>query len=310
MKESKIALIDGDSFLYRAGFAVEKTKYLVQGTADNGDEVFIRCDTAAGAKICAVNHKGIIWTRKEIGAVEDAIAVLRGMISKAVSDAGAVLHFVYLSPMGGNFRDALGKIRKYKGNRDNSARPVYYPDLRDCLLRDYAATVARGEEADDMISWVSRQMTKQGKEHVIVGIDKDLLQIPGDHYDWVLNEHKNLSDDEARLWYWAQVLAGDSGDNILGCWRLGVKKAVNFIAQCNGLSDDEMWPKIVRKYKESQKIEGCPYAALDAESVALETCRLVRLRQQPDEELWTPKLKEQKESDHGSRKTKNHVQST
>jgi 5'-3' exonuclease len=110
------------------------------------------------------------------------------------------------------------------------------------------------------------------------------------------DESKNLSDDEAKLWYWAQVLAGDPGDNVSGCWGLGLAKASKFLVQCNGLNDDEMWPKIVRKYKDSQKLEDCPYKDKDAASVALETARLIRLRQEMNEPLWTPKLRKEKDA--------------
>lgn len=279
---TKIALIDGDSFLYRAGFSVEKTKYLVQFSETSFQEV----STAKEAKAC--NGKEI-WSRKELGTLEDALANLNAMIRRAVDGSRCTSSHIYLTPTTGNFRDVVATLRKYKGERP--ARPVYYPDLREYVVSSLGAVIARGEEADDQISWVAREYFRnQGRDYCIVGVDKDLMQIPGDHYDWVEDEHKSLSDDEARLWYWAQVLAGDSGDNIGGCWGLGLKKASNFLVQCNGLSDDEMWPKVVRKYRESQKLEDCPYKDRGAEEVALETAQLVRLRQVMNEPLWKPRI--------------------
>lgn len=284
----KFALIDGDSFLYRAGFAVEKTKYLVSTLDENGADYKYHFPASA---LEAKKLNGEVWTRKELGTLADALAIMDGMIRKAIDAVGYRDYFVYLSPSTGNFRDAVGTLRKYKGNRDGASRPVYYPDLREHMVSAHQAIIARGEEADDQISWVARSFLKQGKEFVVIGVDKDLLQIPGRHYDWVEDEHKELSEDESRLFYWAQVLAGDSGDNIPGCWKLGLKKAEHFLLQCNGLSDEAMWPKIVRKFRDSQKTEGCPYKDLDAETVALETARLVRLRQVTEEKLWEPPKK-------------------
>lgn len=281
----KVALIDGDSFLYRAGFAVEKTKYLV-----SWNETCQEVANAATAKDVAGVDGGTIWTRKELGTLDNAIAIMDAMVRNALSAVGYRNYYLYLSPTSGNFRDAIGTLRKYKGNRDGNTRPVYYPDLREHMVLAHQAIIARGEEADDQISWVARKLLRDGKETVIIGIDKDLLQIPGKHYNWVDNEHIDLSEDESRLFYWSQVLAGDAGDNVGGCHGLGLKKAEHFLTQCNGFSDDAMWPKIVRKFRDSQRLEHCPYKDRDAEDVALETARLVRLRQEMDEPLWTPKM--------------------
>jgi len=280
-----VALIDGDSFLYRAGFAVERTKYLVTWKEHGDHVVCAEFDSAVEAKKV---DGGTIWTRKELGTLADAVAVLEALLKDAIDATGFKDYFVYLSPSTGNFRDSLGTLRKYKGNRDGASRPVYYPDLREYLLTKHNAIVARGEEADDQISWVARKWYKEGRNYCIVGIDKDLKQIPGRHYDWVNKEHFTLTEDEARLLYWAQVLSGDSGDNVAGCWKLGPTKAERFLLECDEFSDAAMWPKILRKYKESQKHADCPYKDIDHSLVALETARLIRLRQEVNEPLWTP----------------------
>lgn len=292
---SKIALIDGDSFLYRAGFAVEKTKYLVRLK-----ETY--CELAPSAKEASAMQGLDVWTRKELGTVDDAIAIIDSMLRTAIEKVGNPVHFVYLSPSTGNFRDTLATLRKYKGNRDGRSRPVYYSDLREHLRTSWSAVIAVKEEADDHISWVSRFNRESGKEPVIVGIDKDLRQIPGDHYDWVKDEHFTITEDEARLAFWEQVLAGDEGDNVTGCWGLGEKGARKFLQRCHSLSDEDIWPKIVRKYEDSKKKEGCPYVDKDAEEVALETARLVRLRQKVSE-IWTPNTKEW----NGKKKSAGHA---
>jgi len=290
---TKIALIDGDSFLYRAGFSVEKTKYLVESFSDGlGTELkapeYSYAPDSKEASARAEALKGVIWTRKEVGSVNDAVAVLDSMIKKALKAIDCETYFLYLSPSTGNFRDSIGTIRKYKGNRDGLSRPVYYTDLREHLGTVHQAIVARGEEADDQISWVARKWREQHRDYTIVGIDKDLKQIPGKHYDWVEDKHVEVNEEEARIYYWAQVLAGDSGDNVVGCWKMGLRKAENFLLSCDDFSDEAMWPKIVRKFKESQKLEGCPYKDLEAAEVALETIRLIRLRRTMNERLWEP----------------------
>lgn len=288
---TKTALIDGDSFLYRAGFAVEKTKYLVH-CPEFSEDPWQYADTKKQADALAVSTDNtVIWTRKEVGNLNDALAILDSMLRGALEKTRCSSHFLYLSPSTGNFRDSIATLRRYKGNRDSTSRPVYYSDLREYLLSVRSAIVPRGQEADDQISWVSRMYTANGNDHVIIGIDKDLKQIPGEHYNWVKDEHETITNDEATLNFWEQVLAGDEGDNVGGCYGLGEKGARKILSRCHKLSDEDIWPKVVRRYEESQRKEGCPYANLDAEEVALETARLVRLRQLPEEPLWVPKTK-------------------
>lgn len=286
---TKVALIDGDSFLYRAGFAVERTKYLVEFCDPVTLEFsYVRADHGKEAK----EQNGTVWLRKELGSVQDAISTLDSMIRRVCDQTGCTDKFVYLSPSGGVFRDAVATLRRYKGNRDHSGRPIYYSDLREHLLSAHSAIVARNEEADDQISWISRQLHQKGTDFVIVSIDKDLKQIPGAHYNWVQDEYDVITEDEALLNFWSQVLSGDEGDNVGGCWGLGDKGARKFLVQCNSLSDAVMWPKVIKKYADSQKKDGCPYKDALAAEVALETARLVRLRQKQDEPLWQPDLKE------------------
>lgn len=283
----KQVLVDGDGFVYRAGFSVERTHYCVTSFDDGTFAEFLGADAAKHA----AKPRDKIWSRREVGSLEDAIRNLNGMLKRAIEASGGSGDgppFIYLSPTGGTFRDSIATVRKYKGNRDTHARPVYYPDLREYCVSTMGAMVAVGEEADDRISWTAREMQSQGKDVVIIGNDKDLVQIPGTHYNWEWNEIVTVTEDDAKIWFWCQVLGGDPGDNVPGCWKFGYAKAKYFITNCRGLSDEEVWPKVVKKYKESQKIAGCPYAGRDPEEVALETARLVRLKQKQKEPLWEP----------------------
>lgn len=289
---SRIALIDGDTLLYRAGFAVEKVKYLVElpfefdPNSDSPSPTFIHVASWKDAK--EYGDKVTIWTRKEIGSLEDAISRLNATIERICTRVQSSQCFTYLSPNAGNFRDSLGTIRKYKGNRDSTSRPFYYGELREHLIKHHRATVAVGEEADDMLSWVAN---KYGERSVVCGTDKDLEQIPGVHYNYDTDELYSVSEVEAGMAFWMQVLCGDPGDNVPGCWKMGFTKAKNRVADWfeGGLSEASMWEATVLQYKNSQKLKECPYKDKDPEAVALETARLVRLRREPDEKLWTPR---------------------
>lgn len=282
-----IGLIDADSFVYRCGFAVEKTLYLVE--CEDG-----RHWHPAGLKEMHENEEvgDVVWTRREVGTLEECLSLTDSKIRTAIQDANVTDPFLYLSPVSGNFRDNIATIRKYKGNRDGHVKPVYYSELRDHLVSAWGARIVVGREADDQVSFLARYHQSQGREVVVVGQDKDLYQIPGNHFNWVTGDDVQLTEYDARAWFWTQTLSGDSGDNILGCYRVGPAKARALVQAERDMSDNHMWPIVVAQYAKAIKLPSCPYADKQPELVALEMARLVRLNTLAHEGLWNPDCKE------------------
>jgi 5'-3' exonuclease len=60
---------------------------------------------------------------------------------------------------------------------------------------------------------------------IIASVDKDLLQVPGKHYNFVKNELYDISPQEGLKKFWTQMLVGDVADNIFGIKGIGPKKA-------------------------------------------------------------------------------------
>lgn len=288
----KVALIDGDSFVYRAGFAVEKTKYGVSWVSQHEPfNCFEEFDTAKEATSCVESHNGVLWKRQVVGKIEDAQRIIDEWINTTVAITGCTEYRVFLSPGTGNFRESIATVAPYKGNRHSRSRPFYYSDLRDYLGGRYYAMVTVGEEADDRLSYAQHSCRNLGIESIVVGHDKDLLQIPGKHYDYVEGEIFEISDHEAKLSLWMQVLMGDPGDNVPGCYGVGFQKAKNRVKKWieeDHLDDLELWDKALELYVESQKKKDCPYRDKDAYDVLEETYWLVRLKQTPNEmNPWT-----------------------
>jgi len=72
-------------------------------------------------------------------------------------------------------------------------------------------------EADDGLAIAQGYFQEQGIESIIVTEDKDLLQVPGWHY----NPNKNdkpfkISEEQGHFLLWKQVITGDKTDNIPG----------------------------------------------------------------------------------------------
>ena len=123
-----------------------------------------------------------------------------------------------------NFRYHVAKTKPYKGNRATMVRPQYLESTKAYLIEKYGAVEVDGYEADDAIA---TDMTVNNAIHC--GIDKDMLQIPGRHYNYVKKEWTHVTEEEALLILYRQILMGDASDNVPGLPRIGEKKAADAI---------------------------------------------------------------------------------
>lgn len=127
----------------------------------------------------------------------------------------------------GNFRDNIATIQVYKGNRDPSHKPKYYSEIKEYMITHHGAETVDGMEAEDKAGII--QYAHKDRDTVIVGVDKDLLCVPGWHYNPVKQELLYVTIAEANTHFWKQVLTGDRVDNILGIPGLGPKTADKII---------------------------------------------------------------------------------
>lgn len=223
-------LIDGDILLYRCGFAVERTKYLVE----NSEDGFAKFDSAKEAKdfIKPGNLAGssVIWTRKEVEPVENAIEALRNTVKKMTDrfwpNSKTWTGNIFLTGRG-NFRESIAGNKEYKGNRDPAHRPKHYKALKDYLINYYKASVVTGMEADDAIGIGA--YSRPVDRYVIISNDKDLDQLSGFHYDWTKDHIYYVNDEEAIKMFYKQLLSGDPTDNIEGIAGFGTAKAAEVI---------------------------------------------------------------------------------
>jgi len=140
-----------------------------------------------------------------------------------------------------NFRDYLPcsdevfleSPKYYKGNRDPSLRPHYYDDIREYMIHVHGAIPVDGMEAEDAAAIY--HYSKKDRSTVLVHQDKDLLCIPGWHWNPVkMDSVYYVTMQEANKNFWKQVLTGDRTDNIRGIDGIGVKTADKLIDPCDG----------------------------------------------------------------------------
>ena len=160
---------------------------------------------------------------------------------------------VFLSGKG-NHRYAV--LDTYKGQRQ-SPKPHHYSTIGDILQEDYGAWVIDGVEADDALSILSRQ----DPEVVIGSRDKDLLQVPGWHFNWSFKKKQYLLHTDAfgslrlkdgkiigsgLMFLYSQILMGDRTDNYFGIHKLGPSAAFHIL---NGsTTEKELWERTYWTY--------------------------------------------------------------
>ena len=237
------AAIDLDSFIYRVGFATQKRVYdLWQG--------------AEYTRYASLEEAEAALLLDGDGKIEPAVAVeaaglarynLKSMIKRAITGTNATEYKIYLTGKD-NFRLKIDP--EYKAHRKDAERPVHYAILREYAVENWGAKVIDGMEADDAVSIVHmRRYSKNPESSMICSNDKDLLGVPGYHYNYVSQETIFVSPLDSLRNYFAQVLAGDAADNVKGIPGIGPKKAAKALAPCH--TGKDMLHIVKEAYKEA-----------------------------------------------------------
>lgn len=293
-------VVDADYLVYACGFAVERTRY---------DVSVLRPDGTTAETVKESRDEVAAWLSDEpessvrqIDPMVDAeplanalhlvnrtlTAVDQNLTAKGI-DFDRMELFITGS---GNFRNDLATIRGYKANRDPLHRPVHYKSIRRYLKARYGATEVRGYEADDAVAMLAYECNFDPERLIIVSVDKDLLTIPGRHYNFKSKQMLDVSPQDALVNFYRQVITGDVVDNIGGCYRSGPKAAL--VIQPD-LTEYEMYAAALAMYTKSMEKNGCPYANMSAEDALLENARLLHLLRYMGD-VWAPPVDKDKSS--------------
>jgi DNA polymerase-1 len=234
-------------------------------------------------KHACVNEVEFQWTDEvsskvaDIGAAKDGIDFFHEML---LEDTGTTEAIYCFSSEPGFRYDVLPT---YKYNRKGVERPDMLPELREHIEQNYKTKTKPRLEADDVMGVLS---TIAPGKYVIATIDKDLKQIPGMHYRWATQwkdaEMFEVSEEEADLYFYRQVLMGDPTDGYKGCPGIGPKRSSKVLKD---VTDGKYWEAIVEAY-ESKGF---------TEEDALVQARVARILRKDDwdfdnncHKLWTP----------------------
>lgn len=197
------AAIDFDILQYEVGFAAESFwRYM---HADNGLEV---------------------ESPPPFSIVEDMLeSRMAHILAVAEADDSPILCI----SSNNNFRNAIAKSSKYKDRK--SHKPYHYKNIKAYAECRWEVREEDGLEADDLLG-----ILLSSEENIICcSRDKDLLQVPGWHFQWEVNNQPQfgpflvegygeliLSEDGKKLKGWgdkfflAQLIMGDRVDTIPG----------------------------------------------------------------------------------------------
>lgn len=139
-----------------------------------------------------------------------------------------------------NFRKLI--YPPYKANRLSQVRPEHLEATRDFLVRKWGAQViTEAYEVDDRLAMEFERGT------VLCAIDKDFRQLAGEHYQPLQDTFEVVDSETAELHLYAQMLIGDSSDNLRGIEGLGPIKSKRLLS---GLSPEEAHLKVQQLYEE------------------------------------------------------------
>ena len=188
-----------------------------------------------------VVYRGAASAEKE----EQWVALARAdqMIQDILADTGSDSYSVYLTGTD-NFRREIAP--SYKANRPDE-RPAHWQAVREFLVTHHKAEICNGHEADDQLGI---QQDKERGTTVICSIDKDLLQIPGRHYNFVKKTFQEVGIDEGLEHLYLQSLIGDRSDNIIGVAGIGPVKATQAL---DGLLPEEWYDKCRELYNDDER---------------------------------------------------------
>lgn len=268
-------IIDGDLFVYKAGFAHRKKELgfkLVN--KESNDTVIDLGNLTQTEAVKAAKERGISSNDWHLTPYYEPIELshvlgnLKHTLTQLMENFDNIPYELYLTSTDhSNYRYNIATITPYKGSRSRctacyskttaryddvipdfmgigalkqvvlncphcgdipkeqtkSERPYYFEEIREYMINQWGAIVVEGEEADDVVSYRSIELTDEGLTPIMVHIDKDINNTQGWHFNPDTKEGYYINPTMAMRNFYSQVLLGDKIDCIPGVNGCGPK---------------------------------------------------------------------------------------
>jgi len=144
-------------------------------------------------------------------------------------------------------------------------------------------------EADDVLGVLATNPHTED-DMIICSVDKDFKTLANVRFFDLNTEETTIStEEEARLFFYSQILSGDAVDGYKGCPTIGPKTA-DKILRPHLKSPADMWEAVVATYEKKAKLD-----RKEAEAEALVNARMARILRFQDWDqteqapiLWQP----------------------
>lgn len=253
-------LIDGDILVYSTGFASEERWYEAKCPSSGEVKIF------KGKKDIKLYNKDIADDEIELCRSAEPAHLAQMYLRTTIQawerkfKTDDIRIYLTDSDLSNNFRYKMNP--EYKANRKGGVKPLHYQMLRDYVTANYDTTIVSGLEADDALGIAQTDST------IIISKDKDLLQVPGRHYNITKNKQIKASNKgrlelwrdkagKARLtgtgfkWFCAQMLLGDDVDNIKGIARMGAVRVHKAFEEAK--TKQECWDIVKKIYEKRER---------------------------------------------------------
>jgi 5'-3' exonuclease len=179
------------------------------------------------------------------------------MLEKILADVGTSEYTIFFSDsLENNYRYKLYPL--YKSSRLKAPKPKHHWALGKFIEDEWGVTVAKGEEADDLLGIYQTEglevpHVKGDDPTIICSIDKDLLQVPGRHFNFVKGEFYEVTWLDGLKSFYKQLLTGDRTDDIPGIRGIGPVKAGKLIDPCE--TEQEMVEVVRSMWQDDEKVD-------------------------------------------------------
>tara|TARA_B110000196_G_C21010445_1_gene597598 strand:+ start:35 stop:847 length:813 start_codon:yes stop_codon:yes gene_type:complete len=190
------------------------------------------------------------YTEYERASDANMIHVVAGATKYAAQEFGlsgiceADVHLHFTGAQRPRMRNKYDQYEIYKEGRSKKGKkgPVFVGEMTSDLYEKhnhewtFHIADATEKEADDTVVSHAYECLSLGIPYVIVGVDKDLKQAAGLHYNFVKKSGEFISKLEADLFIYYQLLVGDAADSIGGVLGIGPVKAKQLLGKCTSAS--------------------------------------------------------------------------
>lgn len=168
----------------------------------------------------AAQHRNHETGEMEYEPLSHALNNAKTLINKILDRLGSKKYKLFLTHPNDpkSFRKLL--YPEYKENRKGVSRPYYYYAVREYYERYWSAQVVHGIEADDAVAMEMYKYRFDSLDNlssapaILVGVDKDLDQIVGFHYNYDKDITYFITEMEGFKNLFKQIMGGDRADNI------------------------------------------------------------------------------------------------